>query len=294
MGNNPGKVVIFHSEAAEDYAAPGHPERPARVSSTRELLKRQSDFVCDWRAVGTISEESILRIHDSGLLENLKSGSGNFDADTARLAGICDRAKDSAAAAIRAMEAAKKGEIAFSLMRPPGHHATRSTAMGFCYLNSIAIACGEARASGVKRVGVLDFDVHHGNGTEDIFLDREGYVFASIHQSPCYPGSGTSHAGKNCFNYPLPPLTARNYYRETVREGLSKLASEKVELIGVSAGFDAYARDPLAQELLEADDFYWIGQQIRQAGIPFFSVLEGGYSNDLPLLVKAYLQGIVS
>jgi acetoin utilization deacetylase AcuC-like enzyme len=164
--------------------------------------------------------------------------------------------------------------------------------MGFCYLNNVAIAALEALATGSKRVAVYDFDVHHGNGTEAILLNNPRASFFSIHQSPCYPGTGTRNAGNNCFNYPLPPGTARSEYRHVLESALEHLVSLKPEMVGVSAGFDCYARDPLAQETLEREDFYWLGKRIRSLGLPFFSLLEGGYSSDLPDLILAYLAGI--
>jgi len=164
--------------------------------------------------------------------------------------------------------------------------------MGFCYLNSIGIAALEALASGAKRIAIYDFDVHHGNGTEDVLLNHPGATFISIHQSPCYPGTGTTNAGDNCFNFPVAPHTPREEYRQVFERAFEKLKSAKPELIGVSAGFDAYVRDPLAQETLEAEDFHWLGDSIRKLGIPVFSVLEGGYSTDLPELIFAYLKGL--
>jgi acetoin utilization deacetylase AcuC-like enzyme len=147
-------------------------------------------------------------------------------------------------------------------------------------------------ATGIKRIAVYDFDVHHGNGTEDILLNREGAAFFSIHQSPCYPGTGTSDRGNNCFNFPVLPFTPREEYRLVLTKALEKLKRFKPELVAVSAGFDAYARDPLAQETLEAEDFYWLGQSLRGLETPVFSVLEGGYSHDLPELILAYLTGV--
>ena len=177
-------------------------------------------------------------------------------------------------------------------MRAHGHHALRGRSMGFCYLNNVAIAALHALATGTKRVAVYDFDVHHGNGTEDILLNQKGAMFFSIHQHPCYPGTGSRNVGDNCFNYPLPEQTPREHYREVLSSALEELAKFKPELIAVSAGFDAYVRDPLSQQTLEAEDFYWLGQQIRALGIPTMSLLEGGYSRDLAELIFAYLKGI--
>jgi acetoin utilization deacetylase AcuC-like enzyme len=190
------------------------------------------------------------------------------------------------------MHVAKTGETVFSLMRPPGHHATPTRAMGFCYLSNMAIAVLEALATGSKRVAVYDFDVHHGNGTEAVLLNKPNTAFISIHQFPCYPGTGGRNVGNNCFNYPVPPQTPRGDYRQVLESALEQLQQFKPDLVGVSAGFDAYARDPLAQETLEAEDYYWLGQSFRKLGVPVFSLLEGGYSDDLPELVFAYLRGL--
>lgn len=192
-------------------------------------------------------------------------------------------------------------------MRPPGHHAMREKSMGFCYLNNVAIAVLEAvvgqasclPASGrleacptIKRVAVFDFDVHHGNGTEDILLNREGVAYFSVHQFPAYPGTGEKNAGKNCFNYPVAPSAPRETYRATLARALDDLKNFRPDLIAVSAGFDAYARDPLADGTLLAEDFHWLGKELRASKIPFFSLLEGGYSRDLPELIFAYLKGV--
>jgi acetoin utilization deacetylase AcuC-like enzyme len=201
-------------------------------------------------------------------------------------------ARASVGAALEAMRCARHGETVFSLMRPPGHHAMRNRIMGFCYLNNIAIAALEALASGVRRVAVFDFDVHHGNGTEDILLNREGAAFFSIHQFPAYPETGRANVGNNCFNYPVPPALPRRQYREVFSSAFDQLKKFKPELVAVSAGFDAYVRDPLAQETLEAEDFYWLGQKIRGLDVPAFSLLEGGYSRDLPELIFSYLKGL--
>ena len=164
--------------------------------------------------------------------------------------------------------------------------------MGFCYLNSIAIAVLEALATGAKRVAVYDFDVHHGNGTEAILLNKSGAAFFSIHQYPCYPGTGTANVGKNCFNYPVAPFTPRPEYRKVLARALDDLKKFKPDLVAVSAGFDAYAHDPIANETLEAEDFHWLGELLRKLGVPMFSLLEGGYSGDLPDLILACLKGL--
>ncbi|HEX4350766.1 MAG TPA: histone deacetylase, partial [Verrucomicrobiae bacterium] len=195
-------------------------------------------------------------------------------------------------AALDALKLAREGKTVFSLMRPPGHHATREKSMGFCYLNNVAIAVLEARATGAKRVAVFDFDVHHGNGTEDILLNLPGIEFFSVHQVPCYPGTGTENRGRNCFNYPVAPNTPRMAYRARLTQALDDLRRFRPDLMAVSAGFDAYARDPLAEGTLLAEDFHWLGQTLRALHVPLVSLLEGGYSSDLPELILAYLKGL--
>jgi acetoin utilization deacetylase AcuC-like enzyme len=163
--------------------------------------------------------------------------------------------------------------------------------MGFCYLNSMAIAALEALATGASRIAVFDFDVHHGNGTEAILAGRDNSAYFSVHQYPAYPGTGT-RSFKNCHNYPVAPGVARETYRAALQEALKEMAAFKPTLVGVSAGFDAYRGDPLCDEPLEAEDFHWLGERINSLGVPAFSLLEGGYSNELPELIFSYLKGL--
>ena len=284
-------MKIISDEACAGYSRPGHPERPARITGTLEKLRAQKELSISWAKPGPADETAILRAHSPAMLARLNQ-SEDFDVDTPYHPGIADYARVSVGAALEAMRCARVGEMVFSLMRPPGHHATRDTSMGFCYLNNIAITALEALATGVSRVAVYDFDVHHGNGTEDILLNHAGAAFFSIHQHPCYPGTGTANIGDNCFNFPVPPHLPREEYRKVLARALDGVKRFHPELIAVSAGFDAYARDPLAQGTLEAEDFYWLGQSLRELGVPMFSLLEGGYSRDLPELIFAYLKGL--
>jgi acetoin utilization deacetylase AcuC-like enzyme len=284
-------MKIITDDACTGYSRPGHPEKPARITNTVEKLRTQTELPIVWAKAAAADDAAILRAHTPELLASLND-TEDFDADTPAHPGIAGFARASAGAALEAMRCARKGETVLSLMRPPGHHATRDRIMGFCYLNNIAIAALEALATDVKRVAIFDFDVHHGNGTEDILLNREGAAFFSIHQFPAYPGTGRGNVGNNCFNYPVPPALPRAEYREVFLSALDQLRKFQPELVGVSAGFDAYARDPLAQETLEAEDFYWLGKQIRALNLPTYSVLEGGYSRDLPELVFSYLKGL--
>ena len=322
-------MKIITDERCAGYARAGHPERPQRITDTVERLKSQVELPLTWRAPTTVSDGQILRAHAPEVLARLNIPQ-DFDADTPFFENISTYARASAAAALDALEIARAGESVFSLMRPPGHHATREQSMGFCYLNNIAIAVlaavavsspspsppeeragvrrqitsssnpltpalspfGRGEGVGFKRVAVFDFDVHHGNGSEDILLDQPGTAFFSIHQHPCYPGTGAANAGKNCFNYPVAPSAPRETYRATLARALAGLKNFSPDLIAVSAGFDAYVRDPLAQGTLLAEDFYWLGQSLRAMDVPMFSLLEGGYSRDLPELIFAYLKGV--
>lgn len=284
-------MKIITDEKCTGYSRAGHPERPARVASTVAMLKAQEELPIEWRMPSCVTDEQLLRAHTPEMLARL-NGPGDFDADTPWHENIPDYARASAAAALDAMKLARAGETVFSLMRPPGHHATRAKSMGFCYLNNIAIAALEALSSGTERVAVFDFDVHHGNGTEDVLLGCANAAFFSVHQFPCYPGTGQKNVGNNCFNYPVEPSTPRESWRASLSRALADLKRFSPALVGVSAGFDAYLRDPLADGTLLAEDFFWIGQELRAMNVPFFSLLEGGYSSDLPELVFAYLKGI--
>ncbi len=284
-------MKIITDERCAGYSHPGHPERPERITRTLARLQSQTEMAIEWVQPGTVSDAQILRAHSPELLARLQIPK-DFDADTPFYEKVAGYARAAAAAALDALEAARNGAHVFSLMRPPGHHATRHQAMGFCYLNNIAIAALEAASAGSKRIAVFDFDVHHGNGTEDILVNRPGIAYFSVHQHPCYPGTGVNHVGNNCYNYPIEPGLTRDAYRAVLAGALEDLKSFQPDLIAVSAGFDAYRRDPLVDGVLEAEDFHWLGQSLQALGAPLFSLLEGGYSEDLPELVFAYLKGV--
>ena len=243
-------VIIITDDACTGYSRPGHPERPQRITNTVELLKRQTELPVTWaKPGGSATDAQILRAHTPAMLARLDEPA-DFDEDTPFFEGISTRARVSATAALDALKLARAGKTVFSLMRPPGHHATSNKSMGFCYLNNAAIATLEAQAMGCKRVAVFDFDVHHGNGTDDILLNRPGIEFFSVHQHPGYPDTGAENHGRNCFNYPIVANTPRMMYRAKLAHAIDDLRSFRPELVVVSAGFDAYLRDPLADGTL--------------------------------------------
>lgn len=280
-------MIIFYDESCLEYSAPSHPERPARIARTVPLLKeRHPDW--EWRVPELVSEAAVLRAHSRDHLEKIKNATRDFDADTPAYPKIYEHALRSAGAAVEVAHAALRRERAFSLMRPPGHHATRERAMGFCFFNNIAVAALDALENSAQRVAIWDFDAHHGNGTEAIVAQNSQVAFASIHQFPGYPGTGTKSFA-NVENYPLGPGTPRNHHVDMAKRALEKLIAFKPDLLLVSAGFDAYAGDPLVQMTLKHDDFATFGDWLRKLDIPVATILEGGYSDELPELIDAFL-----
>ena len=282
---------VITDERCLGYSQPGHPERPQRVAGTLALLREQREIEIIWEEPLAVTDEAIARAHEQAHLQRIANPDGPLDGDTPDYPEIDAHARRSIGGGLRALELAREGKPNFSLLRPPGHHATRDQAMGFCYFNSIAITALAARAAGVEKVAVFDFDVHHGNGTEDILRAVEGTAFFSIHQHPAYPGTGQK-SFDNCHNYTVPPDTPNDGWRKTASTALADLKKFNPDLICVSAGFDAYKRDPLCQQQLEVEDFTWIARQLRQLNKPQANLLEGGYSSDLPKLILAYLKGL--
>jgi acetoin utilization deacetylase AcuC-like enzyme len=280
-------MTIFYDPRCLEYSIPGHPERPDRIARTLPLLKdRHPDW--EWRAPIAADEIKLQSAHSPEHLRRIKSASHDFDADTPAYSNIYEHALRSVGAALAAVQTAFGGGRTFSLMRPPGHHATRDRAMGFCYLNNVAIAALDALEHCAERVAIWDFDAHHGNGTEAIVAHNPRIVFASIHQFPAYPGTGT-RSFANIDNYPLAPHTPRAQHADVAERALEKLLKFKPDLLLVSAGFDAYFADPLVQMMLELEDFEKFGEWLRSGGIPTAAMLEGGYSDELPKLIDAFL-----
>jgi acetoin utilization deacetylase AcuC-like enzyme len=279
-------MKIFYSEKCLEYRASGHPESPERVKLTHAFLKKNG---YTFQEPSPCTEEDILLVHTGDLLGRVKNG--NFmDFDTPALPNINDYALLSVGSAMEAMQSALDGEAAFSLMRPPGHHATKSTLGGFCYFNNIAVATKRALAS-VKKAAVIDIDCHHGNGTEDIFLSEKNLLYISLHQSPLYPGTGLA-SKQNCINFPLAPFTNADTYLSVFEKALKEVEDFDPDIIGVSAGFDTYKNDPITNLSLDFEDYKKIGAMLRGCNKPLFTVLEGGYDMDIPHCILSYLQGV--
>lgn len=280
-------MILFHDPRSAEYSAAGHPERPARVRASAEHLRAlHPDW--EWRQPHEASEEALLRAHRAAHLGRVRAATHDFDADTPAYEGIFEHAARASGAACAVAQASLGGEAAFSLMRPPGHHATGNQAMGFCFFNHIAVAALDVLANGAERVAIWDFDAHHGNGTEAIVSNHPGIAFASVHQFPGYPGTGTRSLG-NVHNFPVAPGSPRPVHRSAVEQALHQLLEFRPDLLLVSAGFDAFARDPLTEMSLEAEDFALFGKWLGESGVPAGAILEGGYSETLPELIDGFL-----
>lgn len=277
-------MIIVHSPRCLEYAAPGHPERPERILTTVAALEEAPHT---WLLPEACSEADILRVHTPAMLRAVQTGFYD-DADTPHFANIYELARLSAGAAILASQ---QTEPAFSLMRPPGHHAERNRVMGFCYFNNIAIAVARLLAENQARhAAILDFDCHHGNGTEDIFRGDERVLFVSLHQSPCYPGTGLV-SQDNCLNYPLPPGTGPTEFLRALDDALGKIRAYGPDVLAVSAGFDMHKDDPITDMALEVETYRQVGQRLAAWPARSFAVLEGGYAEALADCVAAFVAG---
>jgi acetoin utilization deacetylase AcuC-like enzyme len=283
-------MLILHDPRCAEYGSDMRPEQPARTTrSAAHLRAAHPDWT--WREPGNSAPDDVLRLaHAPAHLKRLALPR-DFDGDTPYFPNIADHARRSVASAIDAVRHAVETKTpAFSLMRPPGHHSTATQAMGFCYLNQIAIAALYAQKTlRLPRVAVWDFDAHHGNGTEAILQAHTNVFFASVHQYPGYPGTGTQDHGPLIRNWPVAPHTPRVDHMAALRASLDAVVSFNPDVILVSAGFDAYARDPITSMTLEVDDFATLGKWLRETRRPAAAILEGGYHSDLPLLIDAFL-----
>ncbi|MDP2137834.1 MAG: histone deacetylase [Candidatus Didemnitutus sp.] len=279
-------MIILHDPSCTEYGSQMRPEQPARVQhSVTHLRAEHPDW--QWRLPALPDEAVLLSAHTPALLKRIQQAP-DIDADTPYFPNIYQHARCAVGAALDAAHAALGGQRAFALMRPPGHHCTRNQAMGFCYLNQIAIAALNAQGGGSVRVAVWDFDAHHGNGTEDILEGRPGLFFSSVHQFPGYPGTGT-RSTVNCRNFPVAPHAPREQHRGELARSWEAVLNFKPDLVLASAGFDAYAGDPLTEMTLAGEDFAELGRWISQSGLPAAGVLEGGYSPELPHLLNSFL-----
>ena len=288
-------ALITHAACLEHDPGPYHPESPARLRAVLKALDAPEFQRLIREEAPRATREQLMRVHPEAIVEmvlSIRPEEGdtiNLDADTAMSSGSAEAALRAAGAAVRAVDMVMTGVVknAFAAVRPPGHHAEPARPMGFCLFNNAAIAALHARAAhGLTRVAVVDFDVHHGNGTQALFSADPALFYASSHQSPFYPGTGDARErgiANNIVNVPLRARDASSAFRSawagTIIPALEAFAPE---LLIISAGFDAHREDPLASLRLETDDFAWITAALlaaaeAQCGGRVVSVLEGGY-----------------
>ncbi|MHA6298518.1 histone deacetylase family protein [Devosia sp. CAU 1758] len=286
-------LLVSQPNFADHQTPEGHPERPDRIRAIEEALTG-SRFAALKRSSAPYGDLMLAElVHDRAYLARLRDarpaeGIGQVDADTFISDGSLDVVATGLGGALAGLDAVLLGEVdnAFCAIRPPGHHAEISTPMGFCLINTVAIVAREAqRKYGAERVAIVDFDVHHGNGTQDIFKDDPSVFYASSHQMPLYPGTGDpSETGMgNVVNVALAPHSGgaamRAAYTDKLLPALDNFAPD---LLLISAGFDAHIRDPLAQLEWVDEDFAWVTAQLmevagRRCGNRIVSLLEGGY-----------------
>jgi acetoin utilization deacetylase AcuC-like enzyme len=307
-------ITLFTDSRMAEHAPPRlHPEQPERLTAVlRHLARTGIIHSCPSGKVREATDEEILRVHTpthlAHLLRFAERGGGQIEADTWLSPRSLKSARLAAGAAIEAVDAVVNGprQRAACIVRPPGHHAVADSPMGFCLLGNVALAASQAFVvHGLDRVLVVDFDVHHGNGTQDLFYDDPRLGFFSIHRYPFYPGTGAADEtgtgkalGTKC-NIPLHYGVSREQYHSAFHHGLTKLADRlRPQLILISAGFDAHAEDPVGDLGLEVEDFVELTKLIVEvaethAGGRLVSVLEGGYN--IPILagcVAAHLESL--
>ncbi|WP_027135946.1 histone deacetylase family protein [Geminicoccus roseus] len=303
-------LVFTHDSARGHDTGPGHPERPARHDAVIAALRSIEDAWLVRREAPPATVEQILRVHRQAYVEATLAAMPNeglvrLDPDTVVSPGSREAVLRAAGGAVAGVDAVLAGEAsrAFAAMRPPGHHAESDKAMGFCLFDSVAVGAAHARAAhGIGRIAIVDFDVHHGNGTQEIFWDDPQTLYVSTHQWPLYPGTGAASergAHGNVLNVPLPPGTDGEGFRQAVEaQVLPALERFRPELLFISAGFDAHRADPLANLALVEEDFAWITSELvavaeRHAQGRVVSVLEGGYDVDaLETSVVAHLRAL--
>ncbi len=285
-------LLFTHAACIAHDPGHGHPECPQRLAVVLDALTTQFPEI-EWESAPLAQRAQLARVHHASLiaavLDAPVQGLRRVDPDTVMSQGSTLAALHAAGAGVAAVDAVMAGPQtrAFCAVRPPGHHATADVAMGFCLFNSVAVAAAHAlEAHGLQRVAIADFDVHHGNGTQDIFAADPRVQYLSSHQAPLYPGTGAAneHGVGNIHNAPLRAHSGSAAFRAAwSNDLLPALDAFRPQLLLVSAGFDAHRLDPLAQLEAEADDFGWLTARFREiadrhAGGRLVSLLEGGYS----------------
>ncbi|HZK90065.1 MAG TPA: histone deacetylase family protein [Stellaceae bacterium] len=287
-------LLYTHPSCLEHDPGQYHPETPARLKAVLDALSAPEFAGLERREAPEASLDDLTRVHPPRFVERLlaavpEAGHVGIDADTVMSPQSGQAALHAAGAVVAAVDAVVAGEArnAFCAVRPPGHHAEPNRAMGFCLFNNIAIGALRAReVHRLARVAVVDFDVHHGNGTQAAFWDDAALFYGSTHQWPLYPGTGSSGetgSAGNIVNVPLPPMSGSQAFRQGMeRLLLPALDAFAPEMVLISAGFDAHRSDPLAQLLLEEADYTWATRRLleiarRHAGGRVVSTLEGGY-----------------
>ena len=288
------KTGLITSDTFQNHdTGPGHPEQIARVSVIIENFKKLNNKNILWKKPSIITDEIIKDAHDIEYINLVKNsfpdkGFSSLDGDTIISPGSKEAIFDAAGSIISAIDGVENKEFknAFCNVRPPGHHCNQNKAAGFCILNNIAIGAKYLlKKYKYNKIAIIDFDVHHGNGTQDIFYENENVLFISTHQYPYYPGTGSEkEKGKfnNILNIPLPAGTNSEEYLNAFTFALKRLKEFKPEFVLISAGFDSHINDPLAQFKLETEDFYIITKRILEISKKFcngkvVSILEGGY-----------------
>ena len=284
-------AVAWNPASRLHQAGAGHPERPQRIEAVLEAL-RAPDLagLVDWVEAPPADREAILRVHPAGYLDALEAigaaGGAALDADTVMGPRTWEAALAAAGVALAAVERGVRDGTAFGATRPPGHHALAARAMGFCFLNNVMIAARRGQELGRGQVLIVDWDVHHGNGTQALVEEDRFIRFVSLHQYPWYPGTGAADERGigNVFNVPRPPdLPRAVYVRDLLAAVDAALDGWRPDLVLVSAGFDSLAGDPLGGFTLEPDDIAALTTALRQraGNAPVVGVLEGGYRLDL-------------
>ena len=288
------KTGLITSDTYQNHdTGPGHPEQIARVSVINEHFKKLNNKNILWKKPSIITDDIIKDTHDIGYINLIKKsfptkGFSSLDGDTIISPGSKNATFDAAGSIIAAIDGVQNKEFknAFCNVRPPGHHCNKNKAAGFCILNNVAIGAKYLiRKYKYNKIAIVDFDVHHGNGTQDIFYDNKNVLFISTHQYPYYPGTGSEkEKGKynNICNIPLPAGTNSEEYLNAFEYALKRLQEFQPEFVLISAGFDGHAADPLAQLKLNTDDYYKITKRIIETSKKFsngkvVSILEGGY-----------------